>query len=142
MKVPLKQAKIGLPQQFDLCLITFNLPCIYQDLLLLEKNRSFLQNSSAQLIALLCSGYSSADIGMRKLDKMVTYYISFTMLDRIRGRSSRSSQMFFKIGVLKNLANLTGKLLCWTQLFSCEICEISENTLFYRTPRMAASLDN
>ena len=28
-------------------------------------------------------------------------------------RSSRS-QMFFKIGVLKNFANLTGKHLCWS----------------------------
>ena len=29
-----------------------------------------------------------------------------------KSRSSRS-QMFFKIGVLKNLINLTGKYLCW-----------------------------
>ena len=68
-----------------------------------------------------------------------------------RNRSSRS-QMFFKIGVLKNFAIFTGKHLCWglffnrvpfrkglqafnfikketpTQLFSCEYCEILKNT--------------
>ena len=39
-------------------------------------------------------------------------------------RSSRS-QMFFKIGVLKNFANFRGKRQCWSppkQVFSCEIC--------------------
>ena len=58
-------------------------------------------------------------------------------------RSSRS-QMFFKIGVLKNFAILTGKHLCWsllyiklhawrcflTQVLSCEYCEIFKNTYF------------
>ena len=58
--------------------------------------------------------------------------------------------MFFKIGVLKNLANLTGKYLCRslflktlqakscniikkktpTQVFFCEICEMFQNTFF------------
>ena len=55
------------------------------------------------------------------------------------------SQMFFKIGVLKNFASLTGWHLCWslfllklqlhykevpTQLFSSEIWEILEEYLF------------
>ena len=31
--------------------------------------------------------------------------------------------MFFKIGVLKNLANVAGKHLCSEQAFSFEICE-------------------
>ena len=65
-------------------------------------------------------------------------------------RSSRS-QMFFKIGVLKNLAIFTRKHLCWslfliklqawrplhfieketpTQVFFCEYCEIIENSFF------------
>ena len=48
--------------------------------------------------------------------------------------------MFFKIGVLKNFANFTGKHLCWSvflinleafsQLFSCKICKIFKNTFF------------
>ena len=59
--------------------------------------------------------------------------------------------MFFKIGVLENFANFTGKHLCWsllliksqakgpatllkrndpTQMFSCEICENFKNTFF------------
>ena len=42
-------------------------------------------------------------------------------------RSSRS-QMFFKIGVLKNFATFTGKHLCW-----------SLQSFFYRTPTVAAS---
>ena len=67
--------------------------------------------------------------------------------------------MFFKIGVLTNFTNFTGKHLYWnlfliklqplrlatllketpTQVFSCKICEIFRNTLFYRTPPVAAS---
>ena len=48
--------------------------------------------------------------------------------------------MFFKIVVLKNFANFTGKHLCWSlfliklqahrQVFSCEICEICKNIFF------------
>ena len=71
-------------------------------------------------------------------------------------KSSRS-QMFFKIGVLKNFAIFTGKhlwrnlfiikLQAWrpeglqlyqkeapTQVFSCEYCEILKNPFFCRTP--------
>ena len=64
--------------------------------------------------------------------------------------------MFFQIGVLKNFANFTEKPLCWslfliklqhfkspketpTQVFSYEICEIFNNTFFYKTPPVAAS---
>ena len=73
-------------------------------------------------------------------------------------RSSRS-QMFFKLSFIKNVT-FTGKRLCWslflikfqalrapillkrdsTQVFSCEICEIFKNILFYRTPLVAASI--
>ena len=55
---------------------------------------------------------------------------------------SRHSQMFFKIDPLKNLSNSPGKHLCWSlfKVFSCEICEIFKNTLFYRTPPLAASV--
>ena len=70
------------------------------------------------------------------------------------------SQMFFKLGVLKNLENFTGKHLCWgpfftkvaglkrsatllkrdsTQMFPCEICEIIKNRYFYRTSPVATS---
>ena len=44
-------------------------------------------------------------------------------------------KQFFKIGVLKDFANFTGKRQCWSlfliketsaQVFSCEICEIFE----------------
>ena len=66
--------------------------------------------------------------------------------------------MFFKIGVLKNFATLTGKHLCWSlflikllyccnfikketpiQVFSCEYCEIFGSSFFYRTPPVDAS---
>ena len=61
-------------------------------------------------------------------------------------RSSRS-QMFFQMGVFKNLAIFKGKkgLQLYlkrdsTQVFSCEYCEIFKNTFFYRTPPVAAFL--
>ena len=65
--------------------------------------------------------------------------------------------VFCKKGVLRNFANVTGKHLCQslffnkedllinpfinketlTQMFSCEFCEISKCTFFYRTPLVA-----
>ena len=72
-------------------------------------------------------------------------------------RNSRS-QMFFKVGVLKNFASFTGKHLCWglflinlqalrsatllkrnsnTGVFR-EIWEILKNVFLYRTPPVAA----
>ena len=76
----------------------------------------------------------------------------------ILGKTSRSSlsQMFFRIGVLKNFANFIGKHQCWsifsiklqtwtllkidsTRVFSCEIYNIFQNTFFYRAPPVAAS---
>ena len=45
-------------------------------------------------------------------------------------RGSRS-QMFFKIGVLKNLANFTGKQLCWS-LFLIELEAARPETLLKR----------
>ena len=43
--------------------------------------------------------------------------------------------MFFKIGVLKNFAD-------FALVFSCEICEIFKNKIFYRTPPVATSAFN
>ena len=54
-------------------------------------------------------------------------------------RSSRM-EMFFKIGVLLNFTSLTGKHLCPTQVFSCEIREMFKNSFFHRTFPVAASL--
>ena len=54
--------------------------------------------------------------------------------------------MFFKIGVLKNFVNFTGKHLCWSlfliksaKVFSYEIYKIFKNTFFDRAPPVAAS---
>ena len=60
--------------------------------------------------------------------------------------------MFCTKGVLKNFAKFTGKHLCQSlfafnfikketlaQVFSCEFCEISKNSFFYRAPLVAAS---
>ena len=78
------------------------------------------------------------------------------MLELIGGSSQ--AQMFFKIGAFRNFAHFTGKQLCWSLLFikllawrpatllkrdsnkvfSCEIYENFKNTVFYRTPPVAA----
>ena len=62
---------------------------------------------------------------------------------------SSCSQMFSKIGVLKNFAIFTGKYLWWiyskenqTQVFSCEYCKIFKNTYFEEHLRTAASVLN
>ena len=53
------------------------------------------------------------------------------------------SQMFIKIGVLKNVANWKGLQLFVketpAQLFSCETEKNFKNIFFYRTPLVAAS---
>ena len=58
--------------------------------------------------------------------------------------------MFCKKSVLRNFAKFTGKHLCQSlrpatllkkrlvQVFSCEFCDISKNTFYYRTPSVAA----
>ena len=48
---------------------------------------------------------------------IITLIIIFTFNTFTTIRSSRS-QMFCKIGILKNFANFTGKHLCWKSLFS------------------------
>ena len=73
--------------------------------------------------------------------------------------SFRSShlEVFWKKGVLRNVAKFTGKHLCQSlllqpqacnlikkqtlaQVFSCEFCEISKDNLSCRTPPVAASV--
>ena len=56
----------------------------------------------------------------------------------IKIATSRSSlpEVFYKKGVLRNFAKLTGKHLCQ----SCGSCEIPKNTFFYRIPPVAASV--
>ena len=72
---------------------------------------------------------------------------------------SSCPDVFCEKGVLRNFEKFTGKHLCQSlffskvagvackffqkealaQVFSCEFCEISKNTFFYRTPLVAAS---
>ena len=72
---------------------------------------------------------------------------------------SSSPDVFYKKAVLGNFGKFTGKHLCQrlyfnkvagqacnfikietlAQVFSCEFCEISQNTFSYRTPPVAAS---
>ena len=78
--------------------------------------------------------------------------------DSLNYKSSRPD-VFCQKGVLRNFAKVTGKHMCQSlffnkvaggacnfikietmaQVFSCEFCEISKNTIFYRTPLVAAS---
>ena len=59
--------------------------------------------------------------------------------------------MFCKKGILRSFTKkFTGKHLCQrlffnkietqAQVFSCEFCEISKNTIFYKTPLMAVGM--
>ena len=64
---------------------------------------------------------------------------------------SSGRELFCKRRCFRNLAKFTGKHLCQrffffnffkketlAQVFSCEFCEISKNTFYYRTPLVAA----
>ena len=69
--------------------------------------------------------------------------------------TSRDIEVLYKKTVPKNLSKFTAKHLCQgcqaeacnfikkgtlSQMFSREFCEMSKNTLFYRTPLVAASV--
>ena len=60
---------------------------------------------------------------------------------QIKNLKSSSSQMFFNIGVMKNVAKFTGKHLCWSlfliKLQACEYCKKFYN-IFYGTHLVAA----
>ena len=75
---------------------------------------------------------------------------------RTSGGPGEHLEVFCKNGVLRTFAKFTGKHLrqnvffnkvagfikkeTLAQVFSCEFCEISENSFSYRTPPMAAFL--
>ena len=65
--------------------------------------------------------------------QIVTLSWSLEFVTLIKSRSSRS-QMFFKIGVLRNFKIFTGKHLCQS-LF---LIKLQVLLLFYRTPRLVA----
>ena len=65
------------------------------------------------------------------------------------GKKCYFSEHFCTYLYIKNLANFTGKHLCWslflikeiqTQAFPREICKNFKTTFFHRTPPVAASL--
>ena len=70
-------------------------------------------------------------------------YTARIWLNLITWKAFRSSrlQMFYKIGVLKNCAKLTGKQLCWraslfnkvSHVLSYDLCGIFKNTYFLIT---------
>ena len=83
----------------------------------------------------------------------------FRTLSNICDGKKLLPEVFCKKGVLRNFAQFTGKHLCQkplfnkiaglgtatllkkslAQVFSCEFCEISNNTFFYGTPPVAVS---
>ena len=79
--------------------------------------------------------------------------ILVTLQGKTKSRSSRS-EVFCKRDVVRNFSKFTGGHLCQrlilnpfvkieslTQVFLCEFCEqLSKNTIFYRTPQVAASV--
>ena len=89
---------------------------------------------------------------MKELKKIFNFFESSNNPEAVVERCSVEK------GVLRNFAKFTGKHLrqslffnkvCFfinfikketlAQSFSCEICEISKNTFYYRTPLVAAS---
>ena len=93
-----------------------------------------------------------------KLSRLVPSHYYYILQYWGETNKSSLSQIFFKKGILKNFANFKGKHRCWslfltkfllnyqlcyeetpTQVFFYEIFEISKNTIFYRTPPVAAS---
>ena len=104
------------------------------------------------------SGWSAVSLQIQnKISRKLNIEYLFEAVVR-RCRSSRP-EVFYKIGVLKNLAKFIGKHLCQSlffnknadvvcnyikketlaQVFFCEFCEIFKNTFFYRTPSVTTS---
>ena len=70
-------------------------------------------------------------------------------MSRILESRSNRSEVFCKIGALRNFVKFTGKHICQSlffdkkgilaQVLCCEFCQFSKNTFAYRTPTVAAS---
>ena len=58
------------------------------------------------------------------------------LADEVTSHGRSRPEVFCKKGVLRNFI----KKETLAQVFSCEFCEISKNTFFYRTPLVAASI--
>ena len=85
-----------------------------------------------------------------KLDTSIWYLSKWQLrTSNISNHRSSRLEVFCKKDVLRNFTKFTGKDLCQrlffntetvlAQVFSCEFCEISKNTFFYRTLLVAAS---
>ena len=69
----------------------------------------------------------------------------FKSSEEVHLKKGSRPDVFCEKGVLRNFVKFGGacnfiKKETLTQVFSCEFCEISKNTFFYRTPLMAASV--
>ena len=86
----------------------------------------------------LCNKPSNVNLKTLHLNR--TEGISVLTLNR-----SSHSDVFCKKGVLGNFAKFTGKHQCQSLFFNkavvkaCKFCENFKNTLFHRTPPVAAS---
>ena len=125
---------------------------------------NILRAASLTHFMLLLSFYTSWKhqkiIDFHKVKKVTWHKMGYRQIECLAINTPRRSlqQMYFKIDVLKNLSNFTGKKLCWNlfliklqdgmqlyqketaaQGFPCEICNIFQNIFFYRTPPIDAS---
>ena len=90
------------------------------------------------------------------ISKSLFKKVAIVCIKKSKFGTLRSSppEVFCKKGVVRNVSKFTGKHLCHSlffnkvagrkkealaRVFSCEFCEISKNTVFYRTPLVAAS---
>ena len=99
------------------------------------------------------SPFTTIDIAIIRSSRLVVFCEKAVLTNFCK--THKNSQIFFKIDVLKRFTDSTGKYQCkrhflinlqsWrlkessTQVFSCEICKIFKNTIFYRTAPVAAS---
>ena len=110
-------------------------------------------NSSIRLCVILSHSKIFRQYQIGKLRNWPPEFMQLTC------RSNRP-KVFCKKGVLRNSAKFRGKHLCqshfliklqasvWNfikketlgQVFSCEFCEISKNSFYYKTPLVAASV--
>ena len=89
-------------------------------------NQSWKKNKEIYIFT--CSWYSSFLCGVKIPYQQFLTFLSFTNIFR-----SSHSQMFFKIGALKNFRNILNYKGSLTQMFFCEYYEIFKNSFFYRT---------
>ena len=119
-------------------------PRVYEDVVDYEATKAIFEEVRSLFITSANENHWSVSLEyffkflyiLLKYVKMWKKWICSSKMQGLAG--SGRSQMFFKICVLKNFENFTGKHLCWSLIIKLQAFKVFKYTFFYRTPPFVA----